>query len=65
MNDLEKILAEKLGITPERAHQAILLTVDYLKMKLPAPVFNDIELVLEMPEAKEEEIAELGLFRFP
>ncbi len=65
MNDLEKILAEKLGISLERAHQAILLTVDYLRMKLPAPVFNDIELVLEMPEVKAEEAAELGLFRIP
>ena len=65
MNDLEKILAEKLGIPLERAHQAILLTVDYLRTKLPAPVFSDIELVLEMPEVKAEEAAELGLFRIP
>lgn len=65
MTDLEKILAEKLGISLEQAHKAILLTVDYLKNKLPAPVFKDIELVLEMPEIKEEEAAELGLFRFP
>lgn len=65
MNDLEKILAEKLGIPLERAHQAILLTVDYLRKKLPAPVFHDIELVLEMPEINEEEAAELGLFRIP
>lgn len=65
MNDLEKILAEKLGISQEQAHKAILLTVDYLKTKLPSPLFNDIELVLEMPEVKAEEAAELGLFRFP
>lgn len=65
MNDLEKNLAEKLGISPELAHKAILITVDYLRTKLPSPVFNDIELVLEIPEIKEEEAAELGLFRFP
>ncbi len=65
MNELEKSLAEKLGISSELAHKAILITADYLKTKLPAPMFKDLELALKMPEIKEEEAAELGLFRIP
>lgn len=65
MNDLEKMLVEKLGISAEKAHKAILITADYLKTKIPAPIFKDLELVLEMPEIKDEEAAELGLFRIP
>ncbi len=65
MNELEKLIAEKLGISSELAHKGILITADYLKTKLPPPIFKDLELILKMPEIKEEEALELGLFRFP
>lgn len=65
MTELEQMLVEKLGITQDVAHKAILIITDYAKSKLPEPMFRDVSLVLKIPEIKEEEAKELGLFRFP
>jgi hypothetical protein len=65
MDELVKRLSENLGIPEEDARKAILITADHLKRKLPDPVYRQLEIALKMPEASEEEIKELGLFRFP
>ncbi len=65
MDELIKLISEKLGVSQEVARKAVLITADYLKNKLPQPIYADVEVVLETANATEEETRELGLFRIP
>lgn len=65
MDALIKKLTETLGISEDQARKAAIITADYLEEKLPKPIFSEIEMVLDMPEATSEEIRELGLFKIP
>ncbi len=65
MDELIKRLSESLGISEEEARKTVLITTDHLKQKLPGPVYSQLEIALKLPEATEDEIKELGLFRFP
>lgn len=65
MDELIKRFTESLGVSEEAARKAILITADHLKRKLPGPVYEQLEIALKLPEASEDEIKELGLFRFP
>lgn len=65
MDELIKLIAEKLGVTQDVARKAVLITADYLKNKLPAPIYTDVEAILETSNVTEEETKELGVFRIP
>ncbi len=62
---LVKRMSESLGVDQDATRKAILTTADHLKRKLPEPIFHQIKIVLDMPEASDEETRELGLFRIP
>ena len=65
MDELIKLISEKLGVSQEVARKAVLITADYLKNKLPQHIYTDVEVVLETANVPEEETRELGLFRIP
>ena len=65
MDDLIKILAEKLELPQDKARIAVVLMCDYMKRKLPTAMFEDIDAILETPSVTEEEARELGLFKIP
>ncbi len=65
MEELVKLISEKLGVSEDVARKAVLITADYLKNKLPQHVYIDVEAILETSNVTEEEIVELGLFRIP
>ncbi len=65
MDELVKLISEKLGISQDVARKAVLITADYLKNKLPRHIYTDVEVVLETANVAEEETKELGLFRIP
>ncbi len=65
MDELIKLISEKLGVSQDVARKAVLITADYLKNKLPTHIYADVEVVLETANAAEEETKELGLFRIP
>ncbi len=46
MEELVKQIAQKVGISPDQARQAVNMVVDFLKTKLPAPVANQVQAVL-------------------
>ncbi len=65
MDTLIKQLTEKSGLSEDTARKAVVITADYMKTKLPEPLYTDLVLVLKMPEVQEDEAKELGLFKFP
>ncbi len=65
MNELVVRISEKLGISKDQAHKAVLITADYLKTKLPDPLYEEIEMMLEIPSPTDQETKELGLFKIP
>jgi hypothetical protein len=65
MEELIKRISEKVGITPEEAKKAVLITADYLKTSLPPSIYNNVGLVLDLNKISKEETQELGLFRIP
>ncbi len=65
MEELIQQVAEKVGITQEQARKAVLMATNYVKGKLPAAMYEDIDALLETPDVSEEEARELGLFKFP
>ena len=65
MDKLEIRINEKLGVTQDQAHNAVLITADYLRQEFPAPLYKEIEMVLNMPTVTEEDTKELGLFSMP
>ncbi len=65
MDELIKMISEKLGISQEDARKAVLIMIDYLKSKLSPVMFADVDVVLETPNVSEEEARELGLFKIP
>ena len=65
MDELVKLLSEKLGISEDVARKAVLISGDYLRTKLPEHIFTDVDAILETSNATQEEIVDLGLFRLP
>ena len=65
MDELIKLISEKLGISQETARSAVLITADYLKSKLPQHIYTDVEVILETSNVTDEETKELGLFQIP
>lgn len=65
MDELITRIGDKLGIPQDQARKAVLITADYLKSKLPDPLYEEIEVILEMPTATDKETRELGLFTMP
>ncbi len=65
MDELEKLISEKLGLPQDAAHKAVLIMTHYLQTKLPPAMFEDIDAILKTPNIEEEEARELGLFKFP
>ena len=43
MDDLIKMVTEKVGISPEQARSAVETVLSHLKDKLPAPVASQLE----------------------
>lgn len=65
MKDLEKEIATKLGISQDAAHKAVMITVEYLKNKIPEPLAFNIEEILEMGEVPKDEEKSMGEYRIP
>jgi pyrimidine operon attenuation protein/uracil phosphoribosyltransferase len=65
MDKLAIRINENLGITEDQAHKAVIITADYLKQRLPAALYEEIAMILNMPTATDEETRELGLFTIP
>jgi hypothetical protein len=65
MDKLESRINEKLGVTQDQAHKAVLITADYLRERLPASLYKEVEMILSMPTATEQDTKELGLFSMP
>ena len=47
MDELVKLVADKVGITEEQAQQAVETVLGYLKENLPEPIAGQVEAVLE------------------
>ena len=47
MDELVKLVADKVGISEAQAQQAVEIVLDYLKDKLPEPVAGQIDAALE------------------
>ncbi|MCC7452098.1 MAG: DUF2267 domain-containing protein [Anaerolineae bacterium] len=46
MDELVKLISQKAGISEDQARSAAQTILDFLKQKLPAPVFSQIEGLL-------------------
>jgi len=46
MDELVKLLGQKLGVPEDKARMAAELTIEFLKKKLPAPIAGQIDNVL-------------------
>jgi nucleoid DNA-binding protein len=46
MDELVKLISQKTGISQDQARQAVTQVIEFLKLKLPAPVANQVEAVL-------------------
>lgn len=46
MDELINMVAEKTGLTADKAKTAVMTVLDYLKQKLPAPVAGQIDGLL-------------------
>ena len=47
MDELVKLVSEKVGINEEQARQAVETVIGFLKDKLPAPIAGQLEAALE------------------
>lgn len=47
MEELVELVSKKTGIPKETAEKAVKIVIDYLKKKLPAPIADRLEGVLE------------------
>ena len=65
MDDLVKLISEKLGISQDVARKSVLITADYLKKKLPNHIYRDVEVILETTDITDEESKNLGVFQIP
>ncbi len=65
MDELIKLISEKLGISQDEARKAVLIMTNYLKGKLPPAMFEDVDAILETPNISEEEARNIGLFKIP
>ncbi|MDX1662177.1 MAG: hypothetical protein R3272_00180 [Candidatus Promineifilaceae bacterium] len=50
MDELVNLVAEKTGMSEEKARVAVRTVVDYMKEHLPAPIAGQIDTVLEKPD---------------
>ncbi len=65
MQKLIDQLTQKMGMSPEEARKAVLIMTAYLKDKLPPVLFADVDAIIEVPEASDEEKRALSEYRFP
>jgi len=61
MDELVKLVSDKVGISEEQARQAVETVVGYLKDKLPKPIANQIDKALEGEEGVDVEGLAKGL----
>ena len=43
MNELTNLIVKRTGISPENAQKVVLVVLDFLKTKLPAPIASQLE----------------------
>jgi hypothetical protein len=65
MDELIKLISEKLGVSKENARKAVVIMDCYMMEKLPPTIYNDVEMILGTKSITEEEKQELGLFTIP
>jgi hypothetical protein len=46
MDELVNLVAKKTGLTPEMSKTVVIMVLDFVKKKLPAPVAGQIDAVL-------------------
>ncbi len=46
MDELVNLVAKKTGLTPEMSKTVVVMVLDFVKKKLPAPVASQIDTVL-------------------
>ena len=66
MRELEMRMSKELGISADVAHKAVHMTVEYLKTRIPEPLWTNIDDILELgehPEDKEEKA--MAEYRIP
>ena len=49
MNELVKLVSQKVGISEEQSRQAVTMVIDFLKERLPAPIAGQIDTILNNP----------------
>ena len=57
MDELVKLVADKVGLPEPQARQAVETVLDFLKSKLPAPLAGRVEAVLEGDLSEPESLA--------
>lgn len=62
MDELVKMISQKLGISTEQAHQAVDMVLKFLKEKLPAPIAAQIDGLLSGSGNAEDLLKGLGGF---
>lgn len=65
MDELITRISDTLGISEEKARNAVLITMDHLNRELPPHVYDEVDEVLNIPEYQVEAARELGLFKYP
>lgn len=65
MKGLEKEISKKIGISQEDAHRMIVITVDYLKDRVPETVLLSLEEALGVNETSIEKEKSTSSFRVP
>lgn len=65
MNEIVTIMCTKCGVDESTARKVVLVMNDYLARSLPEHLAAEVQTALEMPDATDEELRELGLFQIP
>ncbi len=51
MDELVKLVSEKTGLNPEMSKMAVVTVIGFLKDKLPAPIAQQLDLILQGQDA--------------
>ena len=62
MDELVNLVAKKTGLTPEMSKTVVVMVLDFVKKKLPAPIVSQIDTVLGSSSAAGVAGAIGGLF---
>ncbi len=49
MDELVKLVSQKVGISEDQARQAVTVVINFLKERLPAPIAGQVDGVLNNP----------------